>query len=477
MILNNSYIKLPNHFYDAATPAEATNPKLIKFNRELSDYLGLNLSLKSDEELAQIFSGKIITEGSEPIALAYAAHQFGHFVPELGDGRAILLGEVVNIEGKRFDIQLKGSGITKYSRNGDGLAALGPVIREYIVSEAMFRLGIPTTRALAAVLTDDLVYRETPLPRAILTRVASSHLRIGTFQYALARQDQEGLIALLDYAIERHYPEIKNAENKALSFLLAVANAQIKLIASWMSVGFIHGVMNTDNMTISGETIDYGPCAFMDHFNFNQVYSYIDRNGRYAYGNQPKILLWNLYRLADCLIPLIDKDEKVAIEILNKELSQIPLILQREINTRFAKKLGLVYQEGEEDIIQAFLEYLQESNLDFTLSFRNLLKIFDEEASLFFIKSDSFNKFKTIWRQKIKEGRVDKALMEKVNPTFIPRNHHIEAAIRAALNDDYSIFHEINEVLKNPYQEQEKFIKYSLPPEENQKIKNTFCGT
>ena len=309
MNFDNTYRQLPDHFYSEHMPARFSQPKLLAFNKDLADELGFDFTDKSDDELAMIFSGQEILEGSEPIAQAYAAHQFGHFVPQLGDGRALLLGEVIGKNDKRYDIQLKGSGQTIFSRRGDGMSALGPVIREYIVSEAMYALGVPATRALAAVATGDLVQRETSEPGGVFTRVAASHIRIGTFQFFAAREDTKGLDTLLEYAATRHYPDIVDSENLALDFLRKVIEKQISLVAHWMSLGFIHGVMNTDNMTISGETIDFGPCAFMDKFHHEKVFSSIDLNSRYSYGNQGPILSWNMSRLAECLIPLVHQDE------------------------------------------------------------------------------------------------------------------------------------------------------------------------
>ncbi len=477
MKLQNTYCSLPPDFYSRGSASTFSNSQLIKFNYELSQSLGLNLEQSSQEDLAQIFSGAKPLEGQDPISLAYAAHQFGHFVPQLGDGRALLLGEIVDPHGKRFDIQLKGSGQTIYSRNGDGRSALGPVIREYILSEAMHKLGVPTTRALAAVLTGDTVYRETPLPGAVFTRVASSHLRIGSFQFFAARRDIPALKALLDYAIQRHYPEIEGEEHPALCFLQKVAGAQSKLIAQWMGLGFIHGVMNTDNMTISGETIDYGPCAFMDHFDYYQVYSFIDRHGRYAYGNQPKILMWNLSRLADCLIPLIDAPEAEAIERLNEELSRLPSLFEREFNQKMALKLGLQYREGDEEIYKIWLEYLQAEKLDFTLSFRKLSNILNSDNESFYPQSELFNQFKMLWKKRIEIKPGLKEEMDSINPLFIPRNHQVERVIQDAQRGNYDSFHEMNQVLARPFSEQDQMLHYTLPPKEDEKIKNTFCGT
>ena len=474
---HHTFKTLPSIFHSPSVAIHFSNPKLIHFNHQLSQELGLDFSFYSEEDLAKTFTGNLVLNGSEPISLAYAGHQFGHFVPQLGDGRAMLLGEIIDSHGKRFDIQLKGMGPTKFSRNGDGKSALGPVIREYLLSEAMHELGVPTTRALAAVSTGDFVYRETALPGAVFTRIASSHLRIGTFQYASAQGDTSSLKALFDYAILRHYPEIKNQENTPLLFLQKVAESQIKLIAHWMSLGFIHGVMNTDNMTISGETIDYGPCAFMDQFNFNQVYSFIDRNGRYAYGNQPSILLWNLSRLADCLIPLIETDEKTAIAMLNRELNIIPEKFLQEFNQRIAAKLGLKYQMGDDEMIQTWLEYLESEKLDFTLSFRKLADIIETSDSAFFKKTDLFNKFESLWRPRLADISALKEKMNSLNPFFIPRNHHIEKAIQDAILGNFSTFHELHAVLSKPFEEQPRWAHYASPPTEEEKIKNTFCGT
>lgn len=477
MKFHPTYQSLPPIMYSAGKAATFSHPQLIKFNHELSSKLGLGLESTSDEELAQIFSGAKTLEGSDPISLAYAAHQFGHFVPQLGDGRALLMGEFIDPEGKRFDLQLKGSGQTIYSRNGDGKSALGPVLREYILSEAMNNLGVPTTRALAAVLTGDTVYRETPLPGAVFTRVASSHIRIGTFQFVAARDDLTALKALLDYSIQRHYPEIKNQENSAFLFFQQVAKAQTKLIAHWMSLGFIHGVMNTDNMTISGETIDFGPCAFMDHFDFYQVYSFIDRHGRYAYGNQPKILMWNLSRLADCLIPLIDASEKEAIDILNSELSLMPKMFEAELNHRMMPKFGLEYQDGDGAILSSWLEYLQAEKLDFTLSFRKLSDILESSEGTSFPQTEHLKRFEELWRARLPKTEDLKKKMDSINPLFIPRNHQVEKVIQDAIRGEYDSFHELNAVLTNPFSEQAEFTHYSLPPKEEEKIKNTFCGT
>ena len=486
MQFHNSFEQLPKEFYADAFPAAFSRPQLLKFNKELSEQLGLNLGSLPESDLVDILLCKQKVIGSRPIAFAYAGHQFGHFVPLLGDGRAILLGEVLDPNGRRFDIQLKGAGQTVFSRNGDGRAALGPVLREYIVSEAMHKLGVPTTRALAAISTGDIVYRESPLPGALLVRVASGHIRIGTFEYIAAKGDLLGLQALLDYSIDRHYPEIKGEVNAALLFLKKVASAQINLVAHWMSIGFIHGVMNTDNMTISGETLDYGPCAFMDQFSFDQVFSYIDRQGRYAYMNQGSIVHWNLSRLAECLIPLVHKDQKIAIELLKNELDAIPKIFELELNQRMSKKLGLLnYQSEDKNLIESWLNYLQEEQLDFTLSFRMLSSSLDNNPSTDVPKAkNAYKSFERAWHLRLKNQAHDLATiknnMDKVNPLFIPRNHQIERAIHNAIEGDLSTFNELNQVLSRPFDEtleNSQLSSYKNPPLPEEKILSTFCGT
>lgn len=476
MKFSNTYINLPNHFYAQSRPAQFLSPVLIALNQELAQELSFDFLNYSTEDLAQIFSGQKILDGSHFISLAYAGHQFGHFVPSLGDGRAILLGEVLGKSQRRYDVQLKGPGATPFSRKGDGRSALGPVIREYIVSEAMHRLGVPTTRALAAVLTGELVHREESVPGGVFTRVASSHMRIGTFEYFASRGDVEGLKTLLDYAINRHYPD----KTDALGFFEAVVKNQVSLVSHWMSLGFIHGVMNTDNMSISGETIDYGPCAFMDHFNFNQVYSFIDRNGRYAYLNQPNILVWNLSRLADCLVPLVDEEQKTAIEKLTAVLTQAQSLMKEAFYHRIGKKLGLSPELSLQsvDIISNWLEYLNAEKIDFTLGFRKLSELVSglkNTTDSFYPETPLYQNFLSKWQKLVSTESA--SLMDQTNPLYIPRNHQVERAISAALNGDYRVFHEINKLLQNPYVEQEGFSHYTLPPQEEEKIKNTFCGT
>ena len=399
------------------------------------------------------------------------------------------MGEVVTPDGKRFDIQLKGSGPTEYSRNGDGLSALGPVVREYIVSEAMHSLGVPTTRALAAVITGDPVFRQTVLPGGVFTRVASSHIRIGTFQHFAGHRNIDGLQKLLNYTVDRHYPEIKESADKtplALLFLRAVIKAQSKLVSHWMSLGFIHGVMNTDNTTVSGETIDFGPCAFMDNFKSDKVFSSIDHYGRYAYNKQSSICGWNLCRLADCLIPLVDANQERGIEILNEELSTLPDILEQDWNKTVIKKFGLSQNSGSatEDfkVTSKFFEYMEKESLDFTLSFRNLSNLIEEGSKdKFFPESDKLNEFLASWRQRLKAEKLStdqiKTQMDTTNPLYIARNHQVEKAIQDAMKGDLTVFHEMNKVLKNPFTYQPELDRYSLPPRPEEEVKATFCGT
>jgi uncharacterized protein YdiU (UPF0061 family) len=482
----NTYSLLPKHFYAEGSADTLDKPGLIAINHSFAeDELGLTLANYSDSELEQFFSGQNLPEEIKPIALAYAGHQFGHFNPQLGDGRALLLGEVLTPKGKRFDIQLKGSGATYFSRGGDGKSPIGPVIREYIVSEAMHHLGIPTTRALAAVASGEDVGREELLPGGIFTRVASSHIRIGTFEFFFCRQDLDGLKKLADYTIDRHYSEVKSnlksEENIYLKLLESVAKKQSTLVASWMSVGFIHGVMNTDNMTISGETIDFGPCAFIDDFLFNKVFSSIDRNGRYSYSNQLEIAKWNLYKFAETLIPLIDNDQKKAIEILKVELEKYSAFYDENWLLKMRPKFGLFgAMEGDKELINTWLQYLEDEVLDFTISFRDLTDTMNDTKNDLDKKTAS-NSFYFLWQERLKgqSETIDDSqkLMNQVNPIFIPRNHQVERAIQLANKKDYSIFEELNELLQNPYCEQPKFEKYKLAPTPEEIVEATFCGT
>jgi uncharacterized protein YdiU (UPF0061 family) len=486
--LENSYSKLTEKFYQPATPYGASDPQLIIFNQQLADSLGLTKTLPVQDKkfLANVFSGNQILPHSHPVALAYAGHQFGHFVPSLGDGRAMLLGEILTPDQKRFDVQLKGSGQTVFSRRGDGKSALGPVIREYLISEAMFNLRIPTTRSLAAVATGDMVMREELLPGGIVTRVASSHLRIGTFEYFAARNDIASLQLLADYAIHRHYPELENdsnQSNKYLGFLAEVIKKQATLLAQWLGVGFIHGVMNTDNMTISGETIDFGPCAFMDYYNPDQVYSYIDRQGRYRYQNQISIAKWNLSQLANCLVVLVgqNSNEEQAIDQLNTLLSSMDNIFKVAYEKVMCAKLGLSYEKNSyHEIIDLWFKYLHEENLDFTSSFRNLSQLLEGNQS-FYRDSILFEQFKSLWFSEIKIDQKEmfqvQKLLNSLNPLYIPRNHLVEKAIAYCLQGKYEYFYHYVELLKNPFTKQKVDQEFSLPPRPQEIVKNTFCGT
>lgn len=484
---DNSYARLPQQFFARVEPTPVTEPWLIKLNKPLAEELGLDVAVL-EREGAQIFSGNRVPVGAEPLAMAYAGHQFGTFVPQLGDGRAILLGEVIDRNGTRRDIQLKGPGQTPFSRRGDGRAALGPVLREYIVSEAMFALGIPTTRALAAVVTGQPVYREQILPGAIVTRVAASHLRVGTFQFFAARGDMASVKILADYAIDRHYPEIKDHERPYLAFFKAVAARQAELIARWLHVGFIHGVMNTDNMTISGETIDFGPCAFMDAYDPKKVFSSIDQIGRYAYASQPGIGQWNLARLAETLVPLFDDNADTAVELANDALGEYGAIFQRHWLDGMRAKIGLVTsEEGDLDLVQALLTSMHKGEADFTLTFRRLSDSARDPAgdatfSATFASAETIQPWLQDWRQRLsRETTTPEArssAMKAANPAYIPRNHRIEQAIAAATDDgDFSLFEALVEVTAKPYEDQPRFAAYQEPPKPEEEVLRTFCGT
>ncbi|NLS19754.1 YdiU family protein [Rhizobium sp. P40RR-XXII] len=483
---DNSYARLPPQFFADQAPTPVVAPRLIKFNEALAQELGLDVDALR-ESAAAIFSGNEPPPGSQPIAMAYAGHQFGNFVPQLGDGRAILLGEVKDRNGRRRDIQLKGSGPTPFSRRGDGRAALGPVLREYIVSEAMHALGIPTTRALAAVTTGEPVYREEVLPGAVFTRVAASHIRVGTFQFFAARGDTESVRTLADHVISRHYPEIRDRANPYLALLEAVAERQASLIARWLHVGFIHGVMNTDNMTISGETIDFGPCAFMDAYDPATVFSSIDRNGRYAYANQPAIGQWNLARLGETLIPLIDPSVDTAIELANTIIKAYGERFQAHWLAGMRAKIGLASEEdGDLELIQSLLATMQQQGADFTLTFRRLAAIAsgkdDSDFGATFQDPQSATLWLERWRERLSRDpqtpAARAAAMRRVNPAFIPRNHRIEQAIEAAIeDDDFSLFEALLKVLATPYEDQPAFAPYAEPPLPSERVLQTFCGT
>lgn len=481
---DNSYVKLPQRFYAKQAPVPVSSPELIAVNHKLAEYLDIDpLWLESDEGVS-VIGGNALPDGSEPIATVYAGHQFGHWNPRLGDGRAVLLGEVIAKDGERYDIQLKGSGITPYSRNGDGRAPLGPIVREYIVSEAMAALGIPTSRTLAAVTSGDAVYREFRLDGGVLARVAKSHIRIGTMQYFASIEDTEGLKLLVDHIIERHYPEAAEADNQTLAMFEAVMRRQAYLIARWQGIGFIHGVMNTDNMLLSGETIDYGPCAFMDTFDSAALYSSIDHQGRYAYRNQPAITNWNLTCLAQALVPLFDVDEEKSVEMAQNSLTQFAEIYQAEYSAIFAKKLGLTStQSDDEKLIQDFLDLLQNQRCDFTLAFRRLseLPVASEAIKPLFDFPNSFDDWISRWQSRCAEESISAddrhQQMMATNPAFIPRNHLVEAAIQQAYEGDFSLFHRLNKRLARPFDYNEADSELTLPPKPEQIVQQTFCGT
>jgi len=489
---DNRFVHLGEPFFVKVHPTPVARPTLIKFNVELARELGMSVDGVSEAELADFFSGNALPPGAEPLAMAYAGHQFGHFVPQLGDGRAIWLGELHTADGSRFDVQLKGSGRTAYSRGGDGRAALGPVLREYLVSEAMARLGVPTTRALAAVATGEEVARERPLPGGVITRVARSFIRVGTFEYFASRGDVESVKKLADYVIARNYPELASAEQPYVALLAAVIARQARLIARWMQFGFIHGVMNTDNMSIAGETIDYGPCAFMDGFGHERKFSSIDHYGRYAYNSQPGIGLWNLVRLAETLVPLLAASQDEAVAIAEQHLESYQDQYEAAWLAGMRAKLGLTADAGsdEEDraLIGSLLDLMDESEADFTLTFYHLSRLGaqasarDQEAQVLFARPAPFDAWLVSWRERLKRETQDEAArqagMQAVNPVYIPRNHQIEAAIRAAEDrGDFSVFHDLHAVLQKPYVEQVGKGRYRLPPEPEEVVTKTFCGT
>jgi uncharacterized protein YdiU (UPF0061 family) len=484
----NSYSALPSSFFARVAPTPVAAPRLIKLNRALAVQLGLDPDVLETPEGAEILAGKTVPIGADPIAMAYAGHQFGQFVPQLGDGRAILLGEVIDRDGVRRDIQLKGSGPTPFSRRGDGRAALGPVLREYVVSEAMYALGIPTTRSLAAVVTGEHVIRETALPGAVLTRVASSHIRVGTFQYFAVRRDTDAIRQLADHVIARHYPELLGTERPYHALLAAVVARQADLVARWLLVGFIHGVMNTDNTSISGETIDYGPCAFMDAYDPAQVFSSIDEMGRYAYANQPRIALWNLTRLAECLLPLFGEEQEKAIEQAQEILGAFADSFTKAYQAGLRRKVGLFTErDGDEALIEDLLDAMAKNAADFTLTFRKLGDAArdtagDEHVRAQFIDRTAFDDWAKRWRERIaaepQSATERQAAMHAVNPVFIPRNHRVEAVIQAAVNnDDYAPFEELVKVLAKPFEDQPEFAAYADPPLPDERVLRTFCGT
>ena len=465
---DNTYAGLGPTFYSKQAPEPVSQPRMLAFNHDLAQVLGITPG--DLPEMAEVFGGNRVPEGADPLAQLYAGHQFGTFNPQLGDGRAVLLGEVVGPDGIRRDIQLKGSGRTPYSRRGDGRAWMGPVLREYVVSEAMHALGIPTTRALAAVETGDAVWREGAMPGAVLTRVAASHLRVGTFQIFAARGETEALKRLTQYAVDRHYPEADGP----MGLLRAVRDAQARLVAQWMSVGFIHGVMNTDNCAISGETIDYGPCAFMDAYNPSQVFSSIDRMGRYAYDNQPGIIVWNLAQLATALIQQMD-DPQAAVEEATEIVHAMPKVLEQQWLARFAAKIGLATpKDGDMALIEDLLARMAAGQADFTNTFRALA---DENPRDQFLDPAAFDSWATGWRQRLETEPDSKALMRQVNPAFIPRNHRMEEMIAAAVSADMVPFERLMQVLARPYEDQPEHVELKDPPRPEEVVPATFCGT
>lgn len=472
---DNSYARLPARFYARQSPVPVTAPALIAVNAPLARTLGIDPGALASPDGVAALAGNAVPDGAEPLAQAYAGHQFGGWVPQLGDGRALLLGEVLASDGRRCDIQLKGSGPTPFSRRGDGRAWLGPVLREYIVSEAMAALGVPTTRALAAVATGDTVWRETGLPGAVLARVASSHIRVGTFQYFAARGDTEALRLLAGHVVARHYPDVTDA----LGLLRAVTAAQARLVARWMALGFIHGVMNTDNMAVSGETIDYGPCAFLDAYDPVRVFSSIDQFGRYAYANQPQVALWNLAQFASCLLPLIDLPGPEAIAAATAAIDTFRDLHQDEWLRLFRAKIGLATAEdGDLDLLERLLSLMADQQADFTRTFRGLA---DGTARDEFADREAFALWSADWqRRRDREPGGEagaRALMARASPAVIPRNHRIEAAITAAVAGDFGPFHRLNRVLAAPFDLAPDDTDLARAPTEDEQVRRTFCGT
>jgi uncharacterized protein YdiU (UPF0061 family) len=487
----NTYARLPERFYARLDPAPVAAPRLVKLNVELARNLGLDPDALASARGVEILAGNRVAEGAEPLALAYAGHQFGQFVPQLGDGRTNLLGEVLGLDGVRYDIQLKGSGPTPFSRGGDGRAALGPVLREYIVSEAMAALGVPTTRALAAVTTGERVFRETTLPGAVLTRVAASHLRVGTFQFFAARGDTEGTRRLADYAIARHYPEAAQAKQPYRALLDGVIARQARLVAQWVLLGFIHGVMNTDNTSISGETIDYGPCAFMEAYDPVKVFSSIDHYGRYAYGNQARAAHWNLVRLAEALLPVLEQEAgnaEAAVASANEALAAFAPQFEQARAAGLRRKLGLFTErEGDALLAQDLLDRMAANQADFTLTFRRLCDAAggqegDEGVRALFADPGTYDAWAAGWRRRLEEepvlGQARAAAMRRESPAFIPRNHVVEAALDAATGrQDFRPFEELLDVVSRPYEDRPELERYATPARPEECVSQTFCGT
>ena len=475
----NSYLQLPKDMQSKQLPEKVKNPKLVLINNNLSNELGINLSNLDPEYLALVFSGNQLPAGSDTIAMAYAGHQFGHFTI-LGDGRAILIGEHINNKKQRYEIQFKGSGKTEFSRNGDGKAALGPMLREYIISEAMYHLNIPTTRSLAVVKTDEKVIRETELTRAILTRVASSHIRVGTFQYFAYKKDDESLKSLVNYSIDRHYPEIKNSENIYINLIDRLMDKQIDLVVNWMRVGFIHGVMNTDNMVLSGETIDYGPCAFMDRYDPKTVFSSIDHFGRYAYYNQPSITKWNLARFAECLIPFLDTNKDEAIKIATNKINEFDKKYEKKWLKMMSDKIGLLDTEKEDEVlILDLLQWMHSNKADYTNTFYNLIneKIFSNQV----YDNADFLTWKDRWKMRLSKykNKMDKVeeKMKFSNPIIIPRNYKVEEALSAAESGDMNLVEILLKALEKPYENNSNLKDFQITEKLNKSGYKTYCGT
>ena len=483
---DNSFARELAGLFVACNAEKVPEPSLLIFNQPLAEELCLDSSKLETPFGAEIFAGNRTPDGACPIAQVYAGHQFGNFSAQLGDGRALLLGEIIDRAGKRQDVQLKGSGRTPFSRSGDGKAALGPVLREYLISEAMYALGVPTTRSLAAVSTGEKVFRETPLPGAVLTRVATSHLRVGTFEFFAARREFDKVRRLADYAIARHYPEVVDAANPFLAFFKSVAQAQLSLVAHWMSIGFIHGVMNTDNTAISGQTIDYGPCAFMDTFSPATVFSSIDTQGRYAYGNQPSILIWNLCRLAETLLPLIDDEKDAAVELVTEEVHDFEREFKNIWLNLMRRKIGLnTEEEGDFELIQTLLNVMQEGEADFTLTFRRLSQaMLGDRASIgdLFSNPEPYNLWEAKWMSRLQNETIEPgrrvAMMDEVNPIYIPRNHRVEEALSIAVEEgDLAEFKNLLSIVSEPFNEIPGREKYAGPAPKTIVPYRTFCGT
>ena len=484
---DNTYAQLPARFFATVAPTKVRAPRVVKVNRALAEELGLNADVLASAEGAEMLAGNVVPAGAEPIALAYAGHQFGHFVPQLGDGRAILLGEVVAKDGRRVDVQLKGSGRTPFSRQGDGRATLGSVLREYIVSEGMAALGVPTTRSLAAVMTGEPVRREEAFPGAVLTRVAASHIRVGTFQFFAARDDRDALKTLASYARLRHYPDVAG-DSDALALFEGVVQAQANLVARWLGLGFVHGVMNTDNTAISGETIDYGPCAFLDEYDPKKTFSSIDEGGRYAFANQPRIASWNLARFGETLLPLLADDEDEAVRLATERLQRFSGLFTNAHAGVLRAKLGLVREEEDDVALAAdLLERMASNGVDHTVLFRSLCAAAEDSAedsavASLFAEPGAFRDWSEGWRRRLAREDVGPAAraaaMRRVNPAFIPRNHRVEQAIEAAVRrDDFAPFETLVQVLARPYDDQPEHVHLADPPRQEERVLETFCGT